>query len=144
MGEFMFCHDSKVIFYVLAGDRVFCNSIAAVLAGYAQAERRGETGTMAGAAGRSPFAADTSVVGLAEMLLDDGGEQRSLAPLSLDDSVVSVGLLASALKVQAPTLLLAVSLWADFCDEVGGHMDDGSEQEDAFAMAGLVPLARAA
>lgn len=138
----MYCHDSKVIYYVIAGDRVFCCSLVSVLAGHAQAVREGEANGI-GPAGRSPFASDTAVVGLAEMLLDEHGEQRSLAPLALD-SKVAADLLASALRVPAVTVLSAVSIWADFCDEVSGHMDDGAETEDAFAMAGLVPVARAA
>lgn len=77
------------------------------------------------------------------MLLDEGGEQRSLAPLSLD-STPAVACLAALLRVPASTVLAALSLWADYCDEVAGHLDEGSEQEDAFVLAGLVPLVRAA
>ena len=138
----MYCHDTKVIYYIVAGDRVFCCSLASVLAGHARAVRDGETDGI-GMAGRSPFASDTAVVGLAEMLVDEHGEQRSLAPLSLE-STVAVRLLASALQVPASTVLSAVSIWSDFADEVSGHLDDGAEVEDAFAMAGLVPVARAA
>lgn len=138
----MYCHDSMVIYYVVAGDRVFCCSLSSVLAGHALAVREGETNGI-GPAGRSPFASDTAVIGLAEMLTDEQGEQRSLAPLSLE-STAAIRLLASALQVPASTVLSAVSIWSDFCDEVGGHLDDGAEVEDAFAMAGLVPVVRAA
>lgn len=149
----MYCHDSKVIYYVIAGDRVFCCSLASVLAGHAQAVKEGETNGI-GPAGRSPFASDTAVVGLAEMLVDEHGEQRSLAPLALDSRTgfdllagvlrVPVGRLGQFMVPMAEDIVAAISVWSDFCDEVSGHMDDGAEQEDAFAMAGIVPLARAA
>ena len=138
----MYCHDSKVLYYVIAGDRVFCCPLSVVLVRGVD-DATGDGRGAGGPAGPSPFNPETAVVGLAEMLLDEAGEQRSLAPLGLT-SQVGVDMLAKANGVRPTELLSAVSLWSDYCDEVSGHLDTGVLEEDAFRIAGVVPLARAA
>lgn len=136
----MFAHDNETIFYPVAGDRVFAVSIAALVSKARSAIDSNDGGIAP--AGPSPWAADTRVVDVAEMLHHEDGTPRDTVSFGVGDLRVAA-MVAGRGRLSPVDLLAAVSVWADYADEADALLDRGCEEDEAMAYAGSALVAAA-
>jgi hypothetical protein len=123
----MYAHDTKHIYYVLAGDRIFKSTVKAIVNRYLRDEI-GMDGTDTVIA---PIGSDTTIVDLKDMLLDCTSHLR---PFALAENTWSVDVidLADGCKVSHRLLRSAISHWSDECDEVEGRLEEGDDATTAL------------